>query len=384
MGPPTADTCKLLKYLVQTCPTGLEVKTSQGDTPLMTACWFGRVDFVKILIDAGADQSVRNKAGVNILHAALKGKPKAKQLRPFLDILDADLLSHLFITRSNLHETGTTPLHAWVTDVSVPKPAYSYGTQPARYKKTSDALEALALLLEYSKGAELEMLNGAGDTCLHSAIMQDCAFLVEALLKYRPKLLYRENAVGRTPAEVALDRLTAEKFKQPNTITLPNAAKSVTTLLSKPAKSFVEAKPKARVPTAKEKVWQICAKFLAEHPDKRRLVSLNEANDVAKRLGENSIYQRNSRYFRIQARDDDDAEDDDEKEDKRETDKDDFATLMKNKKWPEQWKLREWQYPVCEGCGKRHEPEAGDDAEENEEDEVEDEDEEETVDSDES
>lgn len=390
MGPPTEDTCKLISYLVETCPAALETKNSDGATPLMTACWFGRPEFVKILLDGGADQSVRNKAGQNILHMALVGKPRAKQLRSLLKLLDAELMDHLFVSRTNLHESGTTPLHAFVTAVTSPQTTYYYRREN-EYKEEKHWLATLKVLLEHSKGAELEMLNGAGDTCLHTAVMQSSAAMVQALLDFRPKLLYRENAVGRTPAEVARDRVTAEKFEQPGQITIPNRHNSVVCLATKPPSAYVDddgedkdeqpkkkaegsddssaedsdedsdddesvGKKKKSSESAKQKVWRICLEAIRKNPDKRRLVSLNEANDVAKRLGEKQTPGGGARHFSIQARDDDEEEeekdDDDEKKDK---DKNDFSMVQRGFKWGEAWRKREWQLPLCEDCGKRHE-----------------------------
>jgi hypothetical protein len=343
----------------------------------MTACWFGRPEFVKVLIEAGADQSVRNKAGQNIVHMGLAGKPRAKQLRHFLQLLDADLLEHLFVSRSNLHQSGTTPLHSFVTAVTQ-QSTYSYWNTPReqQYKEEKHWLGALKVLLEFSKGAELEMLNGAGDTCLHTAVLQTSPAMVKALLEFRPKLLYRENAVGRTPAEVARDRVTAEMFEQPSQISMPSANNAVTTILGKEVKDFIDSKDSdddddddedesddeeekkrksSDYQTPKKQIWATCLDTLKNHPDKRRLVSLNEANDVAKRLGEQ---YNSSRYFSIQARPDDDDEEeekDEEEEERNRKNTEDFSVQKKTAKYHEAWQKRDWQLPECKKCGKKHE-----------------------------
>jgi ankyrin repeat protein len=85
---------------------------------------------------------------------------------------------------------------------------YWYSAPALPYEKRErDALDVLQLLLELSgpDGNGLEMLNGAGDTCLHTAIMHHHVAVAKALIDFKPSLLYRENAVGRTPAEVAYD-----------------------------------------------------------------------------------------------------------------------------------------------------------------------------------
>jgi hypothetical protein len=63
--------------------------------------------------------------------------------------------------------------------------------------------------------------------------------------------------------------------------------------------------------TIDEVLWDLCRTAMQKHPGSRRLVSLNEANDVAKRLGEK--YSA-SRYFSVQARVDDEDDDGEEKE----------------------------------------------------------------------
>lgn len=60
MGRPGDETNRLIKYLIEACPSSLEAKSDTGYTPLYLACLLGRVQFAKTLIDAGADQAVRD------------------------------------------------------------------------------------------------------------------------------------------------------------------------------------------------------------------------------------------------------------------------------------------------------------------------------------
>ncbi|KPM38970.1 hypothetical protein AK830_g7594 [Neonectria ditissima] len=379
---------ELLEYLVEACPGALEKKNSQGDSPLMVACRLGRVEFVKILLGGNADQSTRNSKGENILHAALAGNPKAKQLRGLLDILDTGLRSHLFLHRKNLNENGTTPLHTWVSQASAVPPENtnrynryncyynSYVTKP--YSNERDAVQMLELLLEYSKGEELEMLNGAGDTCLHTIVMQNMLSLAHVLITFKPSLLYRENAVGRTPAEVAQDRLTGVRFAKPKNLDLNKDNKAPALKNKKPQEFADKAAQESETSeqtmklladldlsgtysknevsqilgsmgvrkndhgnnilsdeAAKGVMWDLCLTATEKHPSKRRLVSLNEANDVAKRLGEK--YSA-SRYFSIQARNEDD--DDVDKEDQEDKEITDFATDQLRSRLGQAWVVK--------------------------------------------
>ncbi len=348
----TPEAQKLIKYLVQAQaqPGLLETKNSDGDTPLMMACHFGRTSFVKLLIAAGADQSTRNKAGQNILHYAVSGLPRAEQLEAFIRLLDKDLLPHLFVSRNNLHGSGgLTPLHLFVEATAWPsETGYNSSARRSAYKTDKEWLDVFNLLLRIGGGAELEMLNGAGDTMLHTAVMRASETIVRALLAFRPSLLYRENAVGRTPAEVARDRVTAtEKFRAPNIPGVPNdTGKSVSGLVHRAVGDFAPDKKPSTTEAAESdasKVWKVCLEYMEKHPSKRRLVSLNEANDVAKRLGEQ---YSSSRYFSIQARGDDDDDDDEAEGDKEERARDveDFSVQSKNQRSGSRWQ--------CEKCFK--------------------------------
>ncbi|KAK3372674.1 hypothetical protein B0H63DRAFT_564053 [Podospora didyma] len=371
MANPTPEASKLISYIIQSHPATLETKNSDGDTPLMTACLFGRTSFVKLLIAAGADQSVRNKFGHNLLHYAVTGLPRADQLEPLLRLLDKDLLPHLFVSRTHLSGNGggMTPLHSFVAATASGSGA-AYQTNNKEKDKDSNKtwLDVLAVLIRYSNGADLEMLDGAGNTLLHTAVMSASAPLTRALLDACPNLLFRENAVGRTPAEVARDRVTADKFKAPSvpritegqSTTSNYTYKSASQLVNRSPEQFLPPHPVAAKRTAAQekklkaaesdtqKVWKVCLEHMEKHPNgKRRLVSLGEANDVAKRLGEQ---YSSSRYFSIRARgedDDDDEEEEEEEQDeeekvKRASDVDDFSVVSKKARSHLKW--------LCEKC----------------------------------
>ncbi|GKT40101.1 uncharacterized protein ColSpa_00282 [Colletotrichum spaethianum] len=363
MGPPTEKTNDVIKYLVQACPNSLEYKSTLGDTPLWLAFYFGRLEFAKTLIKAGANQMTRNNSGENIIHAALQGMPKACRLGPLLDLVDSGIIKHLCQQRNNIHESGTTPLHSWITAVCMSGNNYSR----KKYGNNKQILDILDLLLKFSQGTELEMLNGAGDTPLHTAVMHSDKVMTEALARYKPKLLYRENAVGRTPAEVARENFTSEKFTAPSLMMLNNSnnynnyynkySSAISAYVDKSTESFVKKDDDGKddqIDSAKlsekQKVWEGVRGVLDRHPDRRRLVSLNEANDVAKRLGEK--YSA-ARYFSITARQDEDA--DPEEKDAGKKDKEDFASRTRT---GDTW--RAWSFPEdkskdeCPGCGERH------------------------------
>jgi len=342
MATPSEDSLKLVDYLIKTYPSALEARTVNGDTPFLTACLYGRVECVQMLVKAGVDQSVRNKRGENAAHLMVQRQPKADKLKKMMDQLDSDLVRALFTLRNNLDAGGETPLH-WLVD--------AIGGHLGSYTR-EEGKEVLDLILGITQGAELEMLNGAGDSCLHAAVMKGSKWLTKHLLQFRPKLLYRENAVGRTPPEISHDRVIGDKFTSPRGITLANRQKALDSLVCQQPAAFVKEDKESDSRSASEQVWDVCCWFMERYPDKRRLVSLHEANDVAKRLGEQ---YNNSRYFSVQVRRQDD---DDEPQDDKDVAFDFVANQTSSRNWsawrdvkPEDKKKEE---PPCPGCGHRH------------------------------
>ncbi|XWW92272.1 hypothetical protein V2A60_000195 [Cordyceps javanica] len=408
MADPSPESNELVEYLVETCPGSLEKKAAGGCTPLMIACQLGRIGFAKILIAAGADQSTRNDKGENIVHAVIKPRSPVCRTRTLLNLLDADLRKHLFQQRRNLKENGTTPLHSWIL---------AYNTRTYSGASTREVVAMLRLVLEYSGGEELDMLNGAGDTCLHSAIAQGQLAVIRHLVDFRPQLLYRENAVGRTPAELAGDQLAARVFQYRDSSRSSSAyhgggggeaRRSALGLKERPPGEFLldrvaqdealrtraEAMHAAsglaeaytphqltrilgamgldnpqrwdrndlQAPGLDARVvWDLCGVAMRRHAGgKRRLVSLNEANDVARRLGESDV---TSRYFSVNSRrraedDDDDDDEDGDKNDDEDKKLSDFVrdSLHRAAEWlvQERDADAEKAIPECAQCHKHH------------------------------
>lgn len=251
----------------------------------------GRVEVAKVLIDAGADQTIKSEGWKNLLHSALYFTPTVKKFKPLLGLLNPQLVERMFRERSNLEQLGRTPLHQWIAEA-----AFSWR---GNMYKEGEMVKMFKLLLGISPAATdraLRMLDAAGDTPLHSLVLNDSSRSLElarVVIEHDPELLFRENAVGRTPVEVARERFIASRIQQPSHSNYyPD--KSVATWLRASPSDFI--KEKKAEDDAKEhedsstvaKLWRLCEETLAKFPElpKRQLVSLHEANDVARRLGE--------------------------------------------------------------------------------------------------
>ncbi|KAJ2907045.1 ankyrin repeat protein [Zalerion maritima] len=379
MGPTTDEsldkTNELIKYLVKACPETLEVKTSgQRYTPLAIAFRLGRYKFAKTLIEAGADQTVKTGDFNNLMHLVLESSPLAGPLRQMLELLDPELRGEMMAQRNKLSVAGASPLHRWVQGIQY----NSHG-----YRTKQEAAEVFKLLLEMGSPSlkELHMFNGPGDTVMHTLVMNGQRHLVAILVEHNSSLLYRENAVGRTPVEISEDRYLQQVLNKhmlggANSITQLRHGLGMTQVQSK----FFVKYPKTGAPppsasgsqnkNSSDLMWRALRDCQAKYPvAPRRLVSLYEANDVANRISNKYVgYRWNSLVSRF--KDDDNTEDGDKEEDTKDKDekekkneKDEEAsrfhytesmlTPRLNTAWAE-FKSKTNQTWVCNDCGEKH------------------------------
>ncbi|KAL8331874.1 hypothetical protein RB593_002310 [Gaeumannomyces tritici] len=291
------DSVKLLvEYLVKTFPAATTTRSSNGYTPLHIACRLGRTDLVELLMPH-SDQTAKDHDFNNIIHLALAERPRAAQLRPMLELMDAGLRKQMFKERNKLGSGGRTPLYEWI-HVTINSRWQPFGS----YSGRDEVLEVMKLLLEYSGGEELDMLDGAGNTVLHTMIVRQAhPDLIKIILDLDAKLLHRENAVGRTPAEVARDEFVSSRICEPRS----RHNKSVSDMVNADSDTFVDPKGE-RITGAmwgragsdeerKAEIYNLCQAHVDDSSPstcKRRLASLGEANDVARRLVETYQPQR--------------------------------------------------------------------------------------------
>jgi hypothetical protein len=256
-----------------------------------------RPTYAKILIEAGADQTMRDKKGSNILHLLFcsVSSPSAERLDDFhqmLKLVDPSLIPSLLVERSS-HEPGAlTPLAMWMVRALSTAHTYSvYGNGSNR--EGDNQMKALRMILDFAESTRqkhLELLDGAGNTVVHDAVRCQLLRTLEILLERRPDLLHRENASGSTPAELAEAAWVTEVTSNPpgpgrRHRFMYSSNQYGDSLVDRQPESFVADDDEA--PPMKRRIYDFCrgkAESL-EGPDaKRRLVTLFEANEVARRL----------------------------------------------------------------------------------------------------
>lgn len=305
LGETTSESLSLLRHCCKTRPELLQQKSLTGMTPLQLAFSLHRVEMIKVLLEAGADQTCRNTAGDNILHSMLSGhfkdpKKHASRIRELLSLVDPRLLPSLFAERTYADPGAATPLAKWLFASVAAKYAY-YISSPNNITITKDIHQILAVILDFSKGEDLSFVNSEGDTPLHAAIRYGAHDCLRTMLECRPDLLHRENATGRTPYEMSQDiYFSTDIFSDPPRLSATDEGSwdrprvkhvrtkdDTTPILTKEPKLFSEGFVPEDNATNTARVWAVCTEF-ANKPQsnnmKRKLVSLVEANEVAKRL----------------------------------------------------------------------------------------------------
>ena len=272
----------LLEYILRVFPPTLDVKSkAEGNTPLQLAFELSRLTEAKALIKAGANQATRNHVGENILHTVMTSSYLAnpKFLPQVFKMLEPKLIQPLLLEKCSSPQPGSlTPL--------------------ALYLQNGNDEAVLNIILERSEGKDLEILNGAGDYILHTLVRKRNERLVEFLVKYRPAMLYWENATGMTPIDVAETQYLRGVIESPPKLTTNTHYK----IESEPESHFAtrhkeknggQKRIEEILDVSEEDLKDKCAawrmdrllKKLAEkYPGSRRLVSVIEANEVARRL----------------------------------------------------------------------------------------------------
>ncbi|KAI4277467.1 MAG: hypothetical protein LQ337_001740 [Flavoplaca oasis] len=293
------NSLEVVNYLIAIMPDSIDLGSVQRSlTPLALAFITGKIDTAKALIKAGADQTTRDSTGKNLAHMALIYASKAtrtdiRKLKDFFDLIDSRVIGSLFTERCTDGPGGLTPLALWLAKPSL-TPYNWYGRTN---RQSNLAPEAFHILQEYGGAEALTTMDGSGQFPLHVAVKSSYVAMVKLMLEHDPALLARENAMGQTPLELAHSMYVRECAKGN-----PNIRPSTYTALDQ--RKTEEFAPESRKEEQGErttddiddddedwnnditKTWKICKTYADKEPRERKLISVNEAREVAKRLAD--------------------------------------------------------------------------------------------------
>ncbi|KAI4210821.1 MAG: hypothetical protein LQ351_006315 [Letrouitia transgressa] len=307
---------EVLKYLIDVFPDAVSASVmankANSITPLTFSITRGHLEAAKALINAGADQTCRDSKGRNLIHSAIyyaggQDDPDTGRLQDLLSLIDKRLLPSMFTERCRDGPGGLTPLAYSLDYIQKKRHRSYYYSSPLKHVKVFSSMNKsvhgiVSTMLKFD-GAEaaLDMMDGSGQFPLHQAVKASYFQVVEFLLERNPGLLDRENAMGQTPLELA-HALYVRECTQDN----PNIRSDVKSIDQKRPEDFVGkgvdhlegydaiARTEDDSGYGILATWQVCKRIADRGAGrgKRKMVSVGEAREVARRLAERQKSKR--------------------------------------------------------------------------------------------
>ncbi|KAL2782456.1 ankyrin repeat-containing domain protein [Aspergillus keveii] len=262
----------LVEYLANNMRHLLDARNVDGYTPLTVAFRLGRFAFAKILIHAGADQTVRDVDGRNLLHVRIqhmsRSRPTDWSIREALELLDRQLLSSMLTARRLSGDVIQTPFSWLILCMSL----------------DASTLPGLAASLDYVKPLgckHLELLDSEGNTPCHGRGVISWE-LIDSLLAYEPELAAKENVNGLTPADVAEQKLFAKAAKPPHIPQQSSSRNLGAGAVGKEPWTFVHQTGKGVLLANRRRIYERCCLGGSDGDTRRRkLVTLFEVREFA-------------------------------------------------------------------------------------------------------
>lgn len=186
-----------------------------GTTPLHEACTYGHADAVKLLMDAGADDTIRNSAGETPAHCAVQSRRFGRDLTNEEREKVLKQLKNLDIPGEN----GRTPLMlTQLLNLTAPKDLFPVFREKGVDINRTDNWGMTALMIHAGNhcykdvvkmlmqaGADIHIADNAGNTVLYYALKYGDAGTARYLIK-KGADYNRPNNQGETPVQIAVEK----------------------------------------------------------------------------------------------------------------------------------------------------------------------------------
>lgn len=292
---------ELVQYIATSDASLLESRSLGGFTPLHLACTVRSMEDITLLLSMGSKVRSRDATGRNMVHHLIwpPAQEKLNSFDSFLSLFKKSDVAEMLLERDIL---GYTPFAFWQAQCNIGNIA----------GESAHASTIPEIVSSYTNGQHLTIMNSVGDLPVHVAIKQGRPLHVREFLAQNPATLGRENATGITALELALGKLqsaTVDGLKASASTRRAGGPRFTEVLHggleTKEWKEFLpkEAEPDGRKERLEAKllrgemkdfeasrwVWEECLEVkerveVEGEGVKRRLVSLGEANEVARRM----------------------------------------------------------------------------------------------------
>ncbi|KAH7311442.1 hypothetical protein B0I35DRAFT_481406 [Stachybotrys elegans] len=290
-----------VQRMVEYMPQSLDKKAGSGCSPLWLAFYYCQPETVKLLIDAGADQTTCNKKGQNILHALLLSdvpspsddNPDEEQralekMESCIKLIDPRLLASLFTGRCSIGPTGLTPLASFVF----------HGHHNVKI---------LQLISRYMPDDVYTMIDGAGQTPMHQLILNKTHRgmwqMIRELASIHPRVLMQENTMGQTPYDLAWILYLQEQTNTPPRVMGSydgphiGVIREPSTLLQANNADWVD-EDKFHI-----KTYRVLRELMAtaDITSRRHMIGVDDCREVAKRLADKSKPEEEQEWDEIKS-----------------------------------------------------------------------------------
>lgn len=200
---------------------GVNEKDNRGSTPLYHACFRDNsIEYIKILLEAGADVTIKNECGVMPIHTLCRGD----------NIEGIKIFLNAGVSINETDDSGNTPLHnaCYSADhpdcirfllenganINIKNHDSLRNNTPLHIACFVDNLEGIKILLEF--GVDVNVKNINGSTPLHILCYKNNIEGIKTLLNYDTSSINEKDGRGDRPFDLLSpdNKIIIEKFTE--------------------------------------------------------------------------------------------------------------------------------------------------------------------------
>ncbi|RFU31088.1 hypothetical protein B7463_g5236, partial [Scytalidium lignicola] len=276
----TSRNIELVQFLALSHPDLFEVKSVDGWTPLLVAAILQRLDFLRILLDNGANIFTTDNLQRNMIHLLLSapgnggGIIETEKLCTFIRSLDSSIRTQLLQQPCTDSPGDLTPFARWL-----------YAIKQIEYI-APEADDLFMTVLELCDVSVMETFDATGNTPLHIVTKHSLEKLIRPIAQKAPHVLFFEGVAGKTPIDLVrknhLDIMLEgiiSRYARDKRLNWPRAGQ----IMHRPLFSFSSSYAGPVVTRDSYAAWEVVQEIVQDnglnHP--RRLITKEEVDKIS-------------------------------------------------------------------------------------------------------